>query len=335
MSDGNDPQNPRQPKNLKGLLKFCMEATRSEDAPRSESAQPMSEDRKKWLHTAIEEMTVNPAKVMSDSLDKIEQAELDTEEGTEQQIEAVEQIQDWVDELDIAIDFIKINGLRVVPRLLSSEVSELRWRCLELLATVSQNNPYAQTAILSLKLLPAILLMIDSDPNPTVRVKSLYALSCLVRSNVEAQTKLKAHDGLSVLVRALGSEEEKVRTKATFLITALCGCESSFKDILLEKGAVEQLVLLLKTQDHSLAHEHLMSALLTLVTDHKAAQERCLKDDLDVRTFLTQRIQLLANSDEFMEEREYADKLLQILNSPSQSSPPDQGNNDMRLMLAS
>ena len=51
----------------------------------------------------------------------------------------------------------------------------------------------------------------------------------LVRSNTEAQMKLRACDGLSVLVRALDSEEEKIRVKSAFLMSALCSTEPAFK----------------------------------------------------------------------------------------------------------
>ena len=75
-------------------------------------------------------------------------------------------------------DFIKVNGMCIVPKLMSSDVSELRWRCLELLGTLAQNNPFVQNKLITLKLMPALLTLVDTDPNPTVRVKAMYAISC-------------------------------------------------------------------------------------------------------------------------------------------------------------
>ena len=37
-------EGPRPAKNIKGLLRFCMEATRTEDAPNSRIVEPMSEE---------------------------------------------------------------------------------------------------------------------------------------------------------------------------------------------------------------------------------------------------------------------------------------------------
>ncbi|CAL1534713.1 unnamed protein product [Lymnaea stagnalis] len=314
------PSNIRPVKNIKGLLRFCMEATRSEDAPHptdSEIFEPLTEERKKWLENALACMTVNPVERMMICLTAIEEAEQDTESGTEQQIRALTELQEWAEDLDIAGDFIKINGLRIVPKLLSSEVSELRWRCLELLGNLAQNNPTAQTALLTLKLLPAFLLLADTDPNPKVQIKALYAISCLVRSNTEAHTQLLAHDGLVVFVRALGNEEEKLKVKAAFLVSAICNSNPALKDNLVAIGAVEQLVSLLKEESHGSTHEHVMSALLTLVTDHTKAWEKCSSPELGVKSLLQQRIQFLEGKEQYEEEREYAQQLLKLLNSPS------------------
>ena len=45
---------PRQPKDLQGLLKFCLEATRDEDAPAvpdnpEQILSSMSDERRQWL----------------------------------------------------------------------------------------------------------------------------------------------------------------------------------------------------------------------------------------------------------------------------------------------
>ncbi|KAH9490359.1 Hsp70-binding protein 1 [Bulinus truncatus] len=332
-----EEMNPRIPKNLKGLLKFCMEATRVEDAPNSSTFEPMPEDRKMWLEEALSSMTVNPVERITHCVKVIEDAVADTEAGTEQMVNALSELQDWAEDLDIAGDFVKINGLRIVPKLLSSEVSELRWRCLELLGNLSQNNPTAQTALLTLKLLPVFLQMAENDPNPIVQTKALYAISCLVRNNPEAQIQLQAHDGLSVLVQALHSDEEKIRVKTTFMISSICSSNTVVKDKLVETGAVEQLVLLLKEEEHSPSHEHLLSALLIIVKDNTAAWNKCCSNELDVKTFLCQRIRFLEGKEQFKEEKEYAEQLLQILNSrpcdPS-NTRPESSFSSSQLMLA-
>jgi len=179
MSDERNA-NPLPAKNVKGLLRFCLEATRGEDAQGTTILEPMSEERKKWLEEAFTQMSVSPVERMKICLSVIENAEIDTEEGTEKQEKALEELQDWVEDIDIAADFVKINGLRVVPGLLSSEVSRLRWGCLEVIAILSQNNMFGQAAVMKMKLLPVLLALADTDDHPTVRTKALYATSCKI-----------------------------------------------------------------------------------------------------------------------------------------------------------
>lgn len=317
-----------------------MEATKAEDAPSATSTifEPLSEERKKWLTEALTNMSVSPVERMTLCLEVIEGSEVNTEEGTEAQVKALEELQQWAEEFDSACDFIKIRGLHVIPALLSSEVSQLRWQGLELLALLAQNNPFTQTAILESHLLPVFLAMADADDHPTVRVKAIYAVSCLVRSNEAAQTSLLATDGLSVLVRALDSDNEKVKLKATFLMSALCGDNPGFKDGFLQHGAVEQLVTLLKSSPHSTLHEHLMAALLAIVTDNAVARERCLEDQLDLKTFLCGRMKEIQDKEEWEDENDYASSLLKVLNSPpptTQASQPNTSNNMQLMMLSS
>lgn len=47
------PNQPRQPQNLQGLLKFAMEATKSEDAPNMSAFQAMDEEVQKLFFNLI------------------------------------------------------------------------------------------------------------------------------------------------------------------------------------------------------------------------------------------------------------------------------------------
>ena len=57
-------QPPRQPRDFEGLLKFCMEATKAEDAPEDpESAlRGMDTERRQWLEQAFQSMSVDVIK---------------------------------------------------------------------------------------------------------------------------------------------------------------------------------------------------------------------------------------------------------------------------------
>lgn len=79
----------------------------------------------------------------------------------------------------IVLDFHKIGGFHILPLLLLSRHVGLRWRTADLIATLTQNNPYCQNAVLDAKLLPLLMkLLDDATEDEQVRVKALYALSC-------------------------------------------------------------------------------------------------------------------------------------------------------------
>ena len=55
---------PRQPRDFEGLLKFCIEATKAEDAPDDPDAalQAMDPERRQWLEQALNSMSVDVIK---------------------------------------------------------------------------------------------------------------------------------------------------------------------------------------------------------------------------------------------------------------------------------
>merc|ERR1712226_713018 len=58
---------PRQPHDLEGLLKFCMQVTANEDAP-SGAVEEMDPERRQWLEDAISGMTVDVVKQLAEAI---------------------------------------------------------------------------------------------------------------------------------------------------------------------------------------------------------------------------------------------------------------------------
>ena len=81
--------------------------------------------------------------------------------------------------MSMIADFYRIGGFHVLPLVLSGRHAGLRWRTAELIATLTQNNPYCQNAVIEAKLLPSLIkLLDDATEDEQVRIKSLYAVSC-------------------------------------------------------------------------------------------------------------------------------------------------------------
>lgn len=88
-------------------------------------------------------------------------------------------------------DFMILGGLELcVSRYLSHIQSGLRWRAAQLIASCAQNMPQVQEHLLQIEVLPKLLKLTDSDPNPTVRVKALYAVSCKLIITKDAESEL-------------------------------------------------------------------------------------------------------------------------------------------------
>lgn len=323
MSDNSDPTGGhRPPRDMPDLLKICMEAAARDPNP-NEEPRPLDADRRQWLSEALQSMTTDVVKEMQKAIEVIKTglSELSEDgllsEEVVQRIEsAVDVLIDYTGSLDNARDFHTIGGFVVFRPLLESDSAVLKCKACELLAEVVQNEVKCQSYAMDDNLLDVLVRLLDSDPNESVRVKSLYAISCLIRDNDSAQQVFESQlDGLSVLLRAIDSsnplsKDNKLRIKASFLMQSLCRRKPSVCDSLYELGVLSQLVGLLKG-DHDSSHEHLLAALYSLVSTHDRTRQDCRRPEWALKSFLKTRIDQLKGREEFLEESEYCRRLLE------------------------
>ena len=78
-------------------------------------------------------------------------------------------------------DFHKIGGFFILNPCLNSPHEGIRIRIGDLIATLSQTNPYCQNHILKENILPLLLKVLEDECCKEARVKALYALSCMSR----------------------------------------------------------------------------------------------------------------------------------------------------------
>ncbi|XP_017283587.1 hsp70-binding protein 1 [Kryptolebias marmoratus] len=316
MSDNR--QTRRYPQNLQGVLQLAVDAGSSSEGPAP--VEPMSEERKTWLREALSEMCkgqmdeVEQMKRCLAVLDKTGEKEQDDGEEEEDEEEderesAFEMLSELCENLDNARDFMILGGLELcVSRYLCHVQSGLRWRAAQLIASCAQNMPQVQDHLLQIEVLPKLLQLTDSDPNPTVRVKALYAVSCLVREQEAGLQAFVAHDGFSVLMRGMQSENEKLRTKSAFLLLNLLNSHPEHKDTVVSMGMVQQLVSVLRTP-HSPFHEHVLGALCCLVEDFPQGLKDCRNPALGLEELLKQRATDLQGKEESQEEFDFCERL--------------------------
>uniref|UniRef100_UPI0037E73FA3 hsp70-binding protein 1 n=1 Tax=Semicossyphus pulcher TaxID=241346 RepID=UPI0037E73FA3 len=315
-----DRQNRRYPQNLQGVLQLAVDAGSAAEGP--VPVEPMSEERKTWLREALSDVCkgqMDEVEQMKQCLavlskqgtnEKEQEGEEERDEEDEDEREsAFEVLSELCENLDNARDLMILGGLELsVSYYLCHAQSGLRWRAAELIASCAQNMPQVQVHLLSIGALPKLLQLTDSDPHPTVRVKALYAVSCLVREQEAGLQAFLAHDGFSVLMRGMQSENEKLRTKSAFLLLNLLTSTPEQKDTVISMGMVQQLVSVLRTP-HSPFHEHVLGALCCLVEDCPQGLKDCRNPALGLEEVLRQRSRELQGKEESQEELEFCETL--------------------------
>lgn len=124
-------------------------------------------------------MTVNVIEEIQKSVKSLHNVpEVRIEDDPSEYEAALETLADYVDSTDVANDFYKIGGFSVFGPCLNSPHSGIRWRVANLIAELTQNNPFCQERILEAGYMPILLGMVDTDPSDMARVKALYAISC-------------------------------------------------------------------------------------------------------------------------------------------------------------
>ncbi|TFJ95965.1 3-hydroxyacyl-CoA dehydrogenase [Platysternon megacephalum] len=328
---GNEP--PREhPQNLQGLLQMAITAGNAEPG----QLEPMSDERRQWLQEAM-------AQAFRGQLEEVEQMKEclrvleavspggdggETSEPAEgdpsRQASALELLAELCENLDNAADFCKLDGMRLLAhRYLEHPVPDLRWRAAHLVGTCAQNVPKVQEQALALGCMRKLLRLLDHDGADAVRVKALFAISCLVRAQEGGLLQFLRLDGFSVLMRAMQSPVEKLKVKSAFLLQNLLLDHPEHKETLCSMGMVQQLVALIRSQ-HSPFHEHVLGALCSLVTDFPQGVRECREPQLALEELLRERCQLLQQQEEFQEELEFCERLQRVcFQTPPEESSMD------------
>ncbi|KAK9745151.1 hypothetical protein QE152_g7204 [Popillia japonica] len=206
----NDHQNvapqPRQPRDLQGLLRFAMDTTRAEDAPGPSNFAALDEERRKFLEDALKSMTIDVIEVLVKQIKVFDDV-------VNQYTEAFYTIMEYVDNIDVANDFYEIGGFTIIDPCLKSLHPKIKAGACELLAELCQNNPFCQMIVLDNDFLRIIVDILDKDEDDDVCVKALYAISCIVRENMDGCQKFLDLEGLEIMLRRAGNYAKNDQTK--------------------------------------------------------------------------------------------------------------------------
>ncbi|XP_038215160.1 hsp70-binding protein 1 [Zerene cesonia] len=307
---------PRQPRNLQGLLRFAMEATKAEDAPGNSQFGPMDEERRKFLEEALKSITVNVAEVLQNGIKVLTDSEkikgIQLGESLPEDVDvAFNNVLEYIDDIDVANDFYKMGGFAMFPICYSSENEEVRSRASQILSELCQNNPYCQARALECGLLNVVLHLASTERGQ-VLAKCVSAISAATREFEPACRELTAQGGCETLTHLLGSDCPSIaKTRAAFLVAYLCQHYPDAREKFIELNIARTIAEQVKSGRDNTT-EHLLSILHSLLGDSRVKQQ-CQDPALDLKKVLEEHSKRPELEEEYIEEKQYCKSILKIL----------------------
>lgn len=305
-------QPPRNPRDLQGLLKFCLETTKGEDAPdvSGSALESMDPERREWLRKAIEDMSVDVFQELAKCVEILSDHDviMNEEASVERPLYAFECIEDWVGQVDMANNFQRLGGFTALRLCLASPHERVAAGACHIVAELAQNNPHCQQALLDDKMLDEVLKIAKEDARTGVKTKALYAVSSTVRSFPPGYEAMKKLNGFEVVLQLLQIDDVTLRTKACFLLASLMQEHPDLKAELTRMGLCELLFAVLN-EEHGTHHEHVARTLVAMLENNPEAVKACHDLPLNLSQLLEDRVKFLEGKEEFLEERDYCKEL--------------------------
>jgi len=279
----------------------------------------MDPERRRWLEEAISGMSVDVVKQLAEAIRILggpASFDAGADEDELEEIEmAFEAVEDWCGNIDMANNFHKIQGFEVLNKILrESPHPSVRANAANAVAEMAQNNPYCQENFLADGFLPLLLGLMEKDRAERVRLKSLYAISSIVRDYPPGIKAFLDKNGADGLLRTIQDSDNspRLRTKACFFVASVAeGGDSEMgpevKRVLYQMGFARQLVALLQTEEWDLSlHEQAARGLCVLVRNNPELQKELVNSkELEFGSLLDRKLGDLADKGEAQDERQH------------------------------
>ncbi|CAM0952369.1 unnamed protein product [Alopecurus aequalis] len=250
----------------------------------AEDVQKLSEDELLKRRVEIKEL-MEKLKMPSDAdLMKIAIADLNNSSiSLDDRQRALQELLILVEPIDNANDLDKIGGLVAVIQDLNNANEEIRTTSAWILGTASQNNALVQSQILGYGAL-ARLVKMGYSTSAAEAAKAMYAISALIRDNVDGQEAFRSERGSAMLQHMLSSSSStdvRLQKKAVFLVTDLADFQlnsgNSGLAFLSERVLLKSLVDMLARFDLDLQEKVLLAirSLIKLPSTDATDLESC------------------------------------------------------------
>jgi len=273
----------------KDLLKFALKNQAEYSNQTSVEIQNRNENEKKFLKGAIENYMKShksPTDEMIEVLEVIKNliAEKLVVKNQTELLNLLEILGEQAENIDVACDLHKVKGFDdVVFRLmLDSDVAdEVRGWCANVVGCAAQNNPYCQEKLFVANVIQSLLSMTSHNHLEITQVKSVFAISALIRQNDKILEKfLKDPANINTLINNCLLYQDKnvyfskFQKKVLFLLKSLVLTKSKQSNSLLTQLALNDFIKYLCFTINSSCDdvdiiECSSSLLLTIASRHK------------------------------------------------------------------
>ena len=195
----------------------------------------------------------------------------------EQRVEALEGLEDFVENIDNANDFIKMGGMQtVLEQCLSSDSVEERIAATSLIAAIAKNNMFGANEIIKAGGFDLLMARLRKEKDWKASCRVLSGISAVVQLNLAALQAFDKCGGTSFLASMLRSKEthEKVKERIVFMVSFLMKDKESI-DILENSSLTSSLFLVILDGNLSHSIEFFIKGLHTYnEIDNKQLHER-------------------------------------------------------------
>jgi len=260
-----------------GLLKFCLEHSDGNVGETNMENYQRNPEDYKWLMEALNNLE-SDAQRMKKLVDSL------TGDITAQQMKyALEGIQYFVEDLDLANDLIKVNGLQPIVNLVSHDDADIRFWSAWIIASVSQNNPNTQLALVKLDIFNHLCKAIQNETNETTKDKQLYALSSVTSGNQSLMDHfVDEYNGIPYLVALTVTKSSSTQFKAIwFLYKLLSGRERNIQIIKKDDNLVNNLMQVISEAEKLETRERALQILGLYLKNDVNSLQKCKSLGLD------------------------------------------------------
>ncbi|KAF5394144.1 hypothetical protein PHET_12154 [Paragonimus heterotremus] len=159
-------------RNLKGLMRFAME---NSDGTEEAKIDP---ENAKWLKEVLTDASVDLVQQLKEDIEMLSHVLSSQETAISDAHVILEDILSLTEDIDLANDFLKMGGTRIMTELLFNGPQDLKADAYQLLANVTQNNPKAQEICLREKILEKLISQLHKESGRECLKELLLGISC-------------------------------------------------------------------------------------------------------------------------------------------------------------